>query len=239
MTRVLVTGGSRGIGEALVRRLVSDGHHVVFTFCHSEANAHAIAEATGAEPLRYDQSSVASVEELAATVRTGEFDALVNNASQPAQRRLLLKTDLESFVAYQTVALRGVLALSTAFVEQVRRRGGSGSIVNVLSSVTLGMPPAKLAVYVTSKHALVGLTRSMAAEFVRYGVRVNAVSPGMTRTEFIADLPERFIAQVEASLPMERLATAAEVAAVVRFLMSREASYVIGANIPVCGGEVC
>jgi NAD(P)-dependent dehydrogenase (short-subunit alcohol dehydrogenase family) len=111
--------------------------------------------------------------------------------------------------------------------------------VNVLTSYTLGMPPAKLATYVTSKHALLGLTRSMAVEFIRYGVRVNAVSPGMTRTDFLADLPQEFIEQVEAALPMERLATAAEVAAVIRFLLSPEASYINGANIPVCGGQAC
>ena len=239
MTRVLVTGGSSGIGEALVRRLASEGHQVVFTFCRSEAKARALTEATGAESRYYDQSSPTSVEELALLVRSDQFDALVNNASPPAPRQLLIKIEPESFVAYQTVAVRGVLALSTAFAQQARRRGGSGCIVNVLTSFTLGMPPAKLATYVTSKHALLGLTRSMAVEFIRYGIRVNAVSPGMTRTEFIADLPQRFIEQVEAALPMERLATAAEVAAVIRFLLSPEASYINGANIPVSGGQVC
>jgi NAD(P)-dependent dehydrogenase (short-subunit alcohol dehydrogenase family) len=239
VTRVVVTGGSSGIGEAVVRRLAGDGQEVVFTFCRSEAKARAVAEATGAESVRYDQSSAQSVEELAAAVRAGEFDALVNNASQPVQRQLLRKIDPESFVTYQIAALRGVLALSTAFAEQVRRRGGSGCIVNVLSAYTFGMPPAKLAAYVTSKHALLGLTRSMAAEFIRYGIRVNAVSPAMTRTEFIADLPEQFIEEMEASLPMERLATPAEVASVIRFLLSPEASYINGANIPIAGGQVC
>ncbi|MGD0947519.1 MAG: SDR family oxidoreductase [Candidatus Binatia bacterium] len=112
-------------------------------------------------------------------------------------------------------------------------------VTGVLTSYTLGMPPAKLATYVTSKHASLGLTRSMAVEFIRYGIGVNAVSPGMTRTGFLADLPQQFIEQVEAALPMERLATAAEVAAVIRFLLSPEASYINGANIPVCGGQAC
>lgn len=237
--RVLITGGSSGIGEALVRRLAGEGHDVVFTYCHGEGKARAVAEATSAAPRRYDQSSVASVEELALAVRNGEFDALVNNASLGVERQLLVKTKPEMFIVYQATALRGVLALSTAFAEQARRRRTSGCIVNVLTSYVLGMPPAKLATYVTSKHALLGLTRSMAVEFIRYGIRVNAVSPGMTRTEFIADLPERFIEQVETSLPLERLATAAEVAGAIRFLLSAEASYINGANIPVCGGQAC
>src|SRR5262249_19544334 len=111
--------------------------------------------------------------------------------------------------------------------------------VNVLTTYTLGLPPAKLSAYVTSKYALLGLTRSMAVEFVRYGVRVNAVSPGVTRTEFIADLPERFIEQMEAGLPMERIATPQEVASVICFLLSPEASYMTGVNVPVSGGQSC
>lgn len=114
-----------------------------------------------------------------------------------------------------------------------------GAIVNVLTTYTLGVPPAKLAAYVTSKYALLGLTRSMAVEFIRYGVRVNAVSPGVTRTEFIADLPEMFVEQLEAGLPMRRLATPQEVAAVICFLLSVDASYINGANLPVTGGQSC
>lgn len=239
MTRVLITGGNSGIGAALTRRLAREGHHVTFTFCRNEQKARQVAADSGARCVRYDQTLPDSVAALAGQVREGEFDALVNNASQPAERRLLSKIKADDFVAYQAAAVGGVLELSQAFVEQVRRRGAAGTIVNVLTSYTLGMPPAKLSAYVTSKHALLGLTRSMAVEFIAYGVRVNAVSPGMTRTDFIADLPERFIEQVEASLPMGRLATAEEVAAVVRFLVSPEASYVNGANIPISGGQGC
>ncbi|HVN86449.1 MAG TPA: SDR family oxidoreductase [Candidatus Binatia bacterium] len=237
--RVLLTGGNSGIGEATVRRLIADGHHVVFTFCRNPDKARVVADATGAEPRHYDQASAESVAELADVVRAGEFQALVNNASQPAERRLLLKTDVEAFLAYQMVALRGLFVLSRTFAEQVKQRGGAGAIVNVLTSYTLGMPPAKLAAYCTSKHALLGLTRSMAVEFIRYGVRVNAVAPGMTRTDFIGDLPAAFIEQVEQGLPMGRLATALEVAGVIRFLLSPDAAYVNGANLPITGGQEC
>jgi NAD(P)-dependent dehydrogenase (short-subunit alcohol dehydrogenase family) len=239
MMKTLVTGGNSGIGAALVHRLAQEGHEVTFTFCHNEDKARSVASDSGARCVRYDQSAPDSVAALARHLREAEFDSLVNNASQPAQRRLLSKIDAEAFIAYQAVAVRGVFELSQAFAEQARRRGAGGAIVNVLTSYTLGMPPAKLATYVTSKHALLGLTRSMAVEFIRYGIRVNAVSPGMTRTDFLADLPEQFIDQVEAALPMERLATAAEVAAVIRFLLSREASYINGVNIPVSGGQAC
>lgn len=239
MSRIAITGGSGGIGAALVGRLAADGHAVLFTFCRNEAAARALAARSGAECCHYDQNLAASVSALAARLRGGQFDALVNNAAPAVRRLLLLKTDPEDFLAYQLVALRGVLTLSQAFIEDVRRRAAAGAIVNVLSSVTLGVPPAKQAAYVTSKYALLGLTRSLAVEGVRYNVRVNAVSPGMTHTGFHADLPERFIDEVAAGLPMQRLATPDEVAAAIRFLLSPEASYISGANIPVAGGQTC
>src|SRR5262249_18161281 len=161
-----------------------------------------------------------------ALVRSGEFDALVNNASQPVQRQLLTKCDPQQFLTYQTLALRGVLELSMAFAAQARRRETGGCIVNILTAAALGMPPPRMASYVPSKPALLGLTRCRAAEFVRYGIRVNGVSPGMTRTDFNAELPARFIEQVEAGLPMQRLASAEEIAGVVHFLLSTDAAYV-------------
>lgn len=239
MSNIIITGGSGGIGAALVRRLAADGHRVVFTFCRRQDDAERLAQETGAQAVHYDQSSAASVAALTGLIRKGRFEALVNNAAVPAPRQLLLKTDVEMFLDYQLTALRGVFELSNAFAGQARDGGTPGAIVNVLSSVTLGMPPPKQSAYVTSKHALLGLTRSMAVEFVRYGVRVNAVSPGMTRTSFNADLPERFIEQLEASLPMTRLATPQEVAATIRFLISADAAYITGANLPVSGGQAC
>ena len=239
MSRALVTGGSGGIGESVVRRLRAAGGEVVFTYCRSAERAEALAKETGARAVAYDQSSAASIEELAALIATEDLDVLVNNASGIPPKKLLLKTGADDFMAYVSESLRGVLRLSSALATRARDRDRGGAIVNVLTSYVLGMPPAKLSAYVTSKHALLGLTRSMAVEFLRYGVRVNAVSPSVTRTNFISDLPERFVEQLEAGLPMGRLATADEVAAVIEFLISPAATYLNGVNIPIAGGQTC
>jgi len=239
MSRALIMGGSGGIGAAVVERLCGEGWRVAFTYRRNEERARVLVEATGAEALHYDQGVPDSIESLVARVRQDAFDGLVVIAAPAVRRQLLLKTDPELFLREQVEALRGVLRVSSAFAARVKERGAQGSIVTVLSSYVLGMPPAKLASYVTGKHALLGLTRSMAVEFVRHGVRVNAVSPAMTKTDFIADLPERFIEEIEATLPLERVATPKEVANVICFLLSSDASYMNGANIPITGGQAC
>lgn len=239
MSRVLVTGGSGGIGAALVRGLRRDGHEVTFTFCRNDEAAGVIAEATGATAVRFDQAAPTSLAELTGVLRGGDFDALVNNAAGPFPRVALGKIGADRLLAYQNAAVRSTLELSTAFVTRAKERGAGGAIVNVLSVVTMGLPPPRMGAYVVAKHALLGLTWSMAVEFVRAGVRVNAVSPGMTDTEFNADLPQRFVDEYAATLPMRRLATTEEVAAVIQFLISPAASYITGANIPVAGGSVC
>jgi len=239
VSRALVTGGSGGIGEQVVRRLSAAGHDVLFTYCRGVERAHVLARDTGARTIVYDQNDPESLDELSALIVREDLDVLINNGSEMPTKKLLLKTGVDELITYVSASLRGVFQLSSAFATRARDRGTGGTIINVLTSYVLGMPPAKLSAYVTSKHALLGLTRSMAVEFLRYGVRVNAVSPSVTRTNFIADLPERFIEQLEAGLPMGRLANPDEVAAVIEFLASPAATYLNGVNIPIAGGQAC
>lgn len=239
MRHVLITGGSRGIGAALVRGLRRQGVAVTFTYCRHADAADELARATGAAAVVYDQASPEAVRALCSRLEQGDFDGLVNNAWAPAERRLLLKSDVAALLGYVTAHLAGALALSQGFARAVKARGGPGAIVNVLSSVTLGPVPAKLCPYVTAKYALLGLTRGLAAELVHYGIRVNAVSPGMTRTDFNRELPARFVEEYERTLPLRRLAAPEEVAAAVQFLLSDAAAYVHGVNLPVAGGDAC
>ena len=89
------------------------------------------------------------------------------------------------------------------------------------------------------KHALLGATKAWAAEFPRYGIRVNPVSPSMTRTNYLSDLPERLLQMLEEDLPLKRLAQPEEVARTIAFLLSPDASYIHGTNLPITGGAAC
>ncbi|MBI4432090.1 MAG: SDR family oxidoreductase [Candidatus Omnitrophica bacterium] len=234
--KVLVVGGSQGIGASLVRRLRAGNHSVTFTYCRHEKEAGQLASSTGAERVLYDFHSAESIQKLARVAEDGGFDGFVYCAAQLYAREALLKMETAVFMEYVTTGIRGVFEVSRAFASGIQKRKARGSIVHLLSSVVLAAAPEKQGAYVALKYLHWGLARSQAAEFSKYGIRVNAVSPGMTRTDFNADLPARFIETVEYGLPMGRIAEPDEVAAAIQFLLSPESSYMNDVNLPVTGG---
>ena len=237
--KILVVGGSGGIGAAVTALLSADGHKVFFTYRLSLKKAQILEKETGAKKIQYDFSSEASIAHLLKSVDSEAFDGLVYLAAEKFTRENILKLSAKAFLECMDQSVRGYYEVSQAFASAAKKRKGRGVIVNMLSSVVLGLPPAKQAGYVCAKYALLGLTKCQAVEFGLFDVRVNSVSPSMTQTSFNSDLPERFIEMYAESLPLRRLAAPAEVAHVIRFLVSPEASYLQGVNIPVSGGTAC
>ena len=234
--KIFITGGSSGIGAAIVDLLSKDGHEVTFTYFKNK-NSH--SDLKNCKGLFFDLNSEDSLKEITDHIKTSEYDALVNNLCTVPAREKFLKMQPSDFMDYILINLKSALLLSQVFSESLKKRSNSGSIVNILSSVTLGMPPAEMSSYITLKYALLGFTKSLAAELSRNDIRVNAVSPSMTKTDFISEIDERAIEMIENSLPMKRLAKPDEVSGIVKFLLSPEASYINGANIPVTGGSIC
>jgi NAD(P)-dependent dehydrogenase (short-subunit alcohol dehydrogenase family) len=236
---ILITGGSGGIGSALVRTLRGADYEVCFTFRQQEIKARELELETGAKALHYDSSNPESLDVLCGAVAGGELNGLVNLAASRVERRPFLKLDCQSIISAMDGEVLGPLKLSQAFATSCKNRKMPGAIVNVLTSYVLGLPPEKMLGYVMTKHALLGLTRALAVELAKYGIRVNAVSPDMTRTDYISDLPARFIEMAEEGLPLKRLAAPEEVSSVIAFLLTPGAGYVLGANIPITGGISC
>jgi NAD(P)-dependent dehydrogenase (short-subunit alcohol dehydrogenase family) len=237
----VVTGAARGIGRRVAEVLAAEGYTLVLTDLHEPAEALAAVRAHGVEALGVagDVADEADVAALAERVRErlGRVDALVNNArisllvpaedTTPAQWRRVLE-----------VNLTGPFLLCQAFGRMMLRAGG-GSIVNIASIAGLrGL--ADRAAYNASKHGLVGLTRTLAAEWGGRGVRVNAVCPGWVKTEMDdADQAAGGYsdADIVAQVPMGRFATPADVAAAVAFLADPARSgFVNGVALPVDGG---
>jgi 3-oxoacyl-[acyl-carrier protein] reductase len=232
----LVTGGTRGIGLATVRALAGAGATVVLTG-RDEATAHKQAAEVGATGLALDVTDPAAIKDVVRTVTKehGQLDILVANAGVMADALLgMVKDDLIDHMLRTNVA--GTIHTVQAAARAMMRKR-SGAMV-LLGSIVGERGSAGQTVYAASKAAVANLARSAAKELGRHGIRVNAVAPGVIRTDLIADQSAEVLARVESDTPLGRLGTADEVARVIRFLVSDEASFLTGQVIGVDGGLV-
>jgi 3-oxoacyl-[acyl-carrier protein] reductase len=236
----VVTGASRGIGRSCAVALAESGWTVAIGYRRDEAaakDALGALEAAGTRGLTVflDTTDEASVAEAfrRVTDEVGNVTGLVNNAGF-SQDGLLLKYSMETYDRVMDTNVKGAFLCSKAAMRGMLREKW-GRIVNVSSAVALH-GNAGQTVYGASKTALLGLTKSLAREIATKGVTVNAICPGLVDTEMTSHLDDRARAYYVEQTPLGRTAHLEEVSAVVRFLMSEEASYVNGAVIPVDGG---
>ncbi|MBN1420282.1 MAG: 3-oxoacyl-[acyl-carrier-protein] reductase [Planctomycetes bacterium] len=237
----LVTGAARGIGKAIAMELARAGADVAvcdIALDTSEAAAEEIrALGRRAIGLKADVSKAEEVDAaVAKTVEAlGKLDILVNNAGITRDGLLLRMSD-EQWETVLAVNLRGTF-LATRAAAKVMVKQRSGAIVNI-ASVTGLIGNAGQANYASSKAAVIGLTKTTARELAARGIRVNAVAPGFIETEMTRVLPDQAKQAFLTQIPLARPGTPEEVARVVTFLASPDASYITGQTIPIDGGMV-
>jgi len=241
----LVTGGSRGIGRAIVEMLASRGHRVMFTYASRESDATAVeaaVKAAGGEAKKL-RADVADEKSAKAAVQAtldafGRVDVLVNNAGTHLPDVSIAETSPEEFDRVLRVNLYGTFHMVQAVLPHMQARK-SGNIVNLSSNITSRFA-ARNCAYTVSKVGVEALTRILSKEEGRNGIRVNAIAPGPIRTDMLEETmikigPERADAFIK-SVPLGRKGEPKEIAEAVAFLVSDAASYMTGQVVFVNGG---
>jgi len=239
----LVTGGSRGIGAAIVRKFAEQGAHVAFTYLSSAEKAQAIeAElkelGSKAKAYKSDASSYQQAETLVKEVLKdyGQIDIVVNNAGI-TRDNLMLRMSEEQWDEVIRINLKSVFNL-TKHVLRPMLKNRSGSIIN-MSSVVGDFGNAGQANYAASKAGIFGFTKSIAKEVGSRSIRCNAIAPGFIATEMTEELDEKVKENFISNIPLKRYGDPDEVANACLFLASDLSAYVSGQTISVCGGLNC
>jgi 3-oxoacyl-[acyl-carrier protein] reductase len=232
---VIVTGGSRGIGRAVVARFARDGAKVYFTYHQHEEEAGETAAACGAVALQCPQSDAAAIGAVVDRVvgETGRVDVLVNNAGISRDQYLMMMPP-EDWDRVVDTNLNGAYRWCKA-VSRPMLEARAGAVVTVASvSGLVGI--AGQTNYAATKGALIAFSRALAAELGPKGIRVNTVVPGFIETDMTARMPRQVKQQNLDRILLHRFGKAGDVAAAVAFLASEDAAYIVGQTLVVDGG---
>jgi len=238
--RAVVTGGTRGIGRAIVEEFLKEGAGVVFTYQSSEDKANEIISNFPDSQVFAFRANASKFDEADATIKfalekLGGVDILVNNAGI-TKDNLLLRMSESDFDSVIESNLKSVFNYTKAVMKPMLGQR-YGKIVNLSSVVAMIGNPGQ-ANYVASKAGVIGLTKSNAKEFASRNICVNAVAPGFIATEMTAKLNEQQKEAIVSNIPLKRLGSGEDVAKLVVFLSSPDSDYITGQVFPVDGGLV-
>jgi 3-oxoacyl-[acyl-carrier protein] reductase len=236
--KVFVSGGSRGIGAAIVKTLAERGASIAFTYSSREDAAQKLLSelpGSGHFHVQMNTADETSVEAAITQVlaKFGDVDGVVNNAGI-TKDGLLLRMKTEDFDSVVNTNLRGTFLVTKAFLKSMVK-ARKGSIVNI-TSVIGQTGNAGQANYAASKAGIEAFSRSTAQEIASRGIRVNCIAPGFIGTEMTGVLSEEQKNAIMSKIPMNRIAEPSEIATVVSFLLSEDSKYITGHTLSVNGG---
>ncbi len=240
----LITGASRGIGEAIARRLSYDGFSVAINCRNDVKSANKIADSIissggDAIPVQADITSRSDIEKMSKKIfsKWGRCDVVIHGASPPIQPTKTEQVRYEDICLYLNTYLKGAVLLVESFSKSMINNK-FGRFIFLGSSFIYGKPPQGMAAYVTAKEALWGYTKSVATDMAHYGITTNMVSPSLTITELTTEIPAR-VKEIEAmKSPVRRLVTAEDTAYHVAHLCADYSGYLNGINLPITSSPV-
>ena len=237
MKKVLITGGSRGIGRAMAELFAKEGYSVAFTFKNSEKAAIELAERIGALAIKADSESA---DEICAAIKTverelGGIDILINNAAV-SSFGLIQDISLEEWNRVMSVSVTGAFLYTKAVLPGMIRNG-FGRIINI-SSMWGVVGSATEVHYSTAKAALIGFTKALAKEVGPSGITVNAIAPGVIDTDMNSSFSSEDIAALIDETPVSRIGMPADVARAALFMASEDSSFITGEIMNLSGGFI-
>ena len=237
MARVaIVTGGTRGIGEAICLRLQKQGHVVIANYAGNEEKARAFSQRTGIPAIRWDvgdhEACIHNCNDIAADF--GAIDIVINNAGV-TRDGVLHKMSFDDWNEVMRINLGGCFNMAKATFPGMRERGW-GRIVNI-GSINGQAGQYGQVNYAAAKSGIHGFTKALAQEGAKFGVTVNAIAPGYIDTDMVAAVPAPVLEKIVAKIPVGRLGHAEEIARGVAFLTSDNAGFITGSTMSINGGQ--
>ncbi len=237
MARVaIVTGGTRGIGEAISLRLQKQGHTVIANYAGNEEKARAFTARTGMPAFRWDvgdhEACIHNCNDIAAEY--GPIDIVINNAGI-TRDGVLHKMSFDDWNEVMRINLGGCFNMAKATVPGMRERGW-GRIVNICSINGQAGQYGQVN-YAAAKSGIHGFTKALAQEGAKFGVTVNSIAPGYIDTDMVAAVPAPLLEKIVAKIPVGRLGHAEEIARAVAFLTSDNAGFMTGSTMSINGGQ--
>ncbi|MCB1866908.1 MAG: acetoacetyl-CoA reductase [Chromatiales bacterium] len=237
MARVaLVTGGTRGIGEAISLALRDAGYTVVANYAGNDDAARAFSERTGIKTQKFDVGDFEAVQAAVAQIErdVGPVDVLINNAGI-TRDGTLQKMTFEQWNAVLQTNLTSCFNTCRAVIDGMRERG-FGRVVNI-GSVNGQAGQYGQVNYAAAKSGIHGFTKALAQEGAAKGITVNAIAPGYINTDMVRAVPEKVLEKIVARIPVGRLGEASEIARGVLFLVSDDAGFITGSTLSINGGQ--
>lgn len=237
MSNILVTGGSRGLGKAMVKTLAAQANnHVFFTYAQSADLAKELTdELKNTTALHCNFANPSTVDELVAQVPNLDLDVLINNAFIGFEKEYSHKLNPDDYVARFELNVLPTLKITQAAITSFRKKK-YGKIINILSSFIINKPPIGMSDYVAEKNYILSLSKSWATENIRFNITSNCVSPSMMKTDFTNLVDERIIEQMIQTHPLKKLLTVEETADTIAFLCQCS-QHINGTNLLINAGE--